>query len=50
MRMIDRVIEKPEDHDMHVVVERIKTFFGVSEPEARSWIDLLLHRRREQHA
>lgn len=50
MHMIERVIEKPEDHDMQVVIEKIETFFGVPQPEARSWIDLLLDRRREQHA
>ncbi len=50
MRMIDRVIEKPEDHDMQAVVQQIESFFGVPQPEARSWIDLLVDRRREQHA
>ena len=50
MHMIDRVIEKPEDHDMQAVIERIERFFGVPQTEARSWIDLLLDRRREQRA
>lgn len=38
MKLIDQVIEKPQEHDLNAVTDRVEQFFGIPRPEATGWL------------